>query len=54
MEAIRKRIPPKDAGRRLRRGIIKGEEGAEGRIPGREVKVAIEKIIVPRNWMKPA
>jgi len=48
MAAIRKRRPPREAGRRLRRGISK-EEVDEGRIPGRDVIVAMEKIMVPIN-----
>jgi hypothetical protein len=41
-----KRSPPKVAGRRLRAGI---KEGEEVRTPGRDVSVAREKTIVPKN-----
>ena len=46
-----KRSPPRVAGRRFSKGT---NEGEEVRIPGRDVIVAMEKIMVPTNCTQPA
>ena len=48
-----KRTPPVEAGSKLSSVIKRCDELEEGITPGRDVSVAKEKIMVPRNWTHP-